>query len=254
MRTPIVAGNWKMFGSLAENQALLSALNNNVNDIDPVRLFVFPPSVYLSQAQSLLNDSVIAWGAQNMSANENGAYTGEVSATMLKDFGCQAVIIGHSERRTLYGEDNTQVALKFAQAKQHQLMPILCVGESQAEREAGVTEQVVFEQIEAVLQMNDGVNAFRDACIAYEPIWAIGTGLTASPEQAQTVHAAIRQRIAKEDADIAQSIPILYGGSVKAANAKNLFAMTDIDGGLIGGASLHADEFIEIAQCMKSFF
>lgn len=254
MRTPIVAGNWKMHGSLSANQERLMALVHNINELGPVKLFVFPPSVYLAQVQELLAGSHIAWGAQNVSANEDGAYTGEISTTMLQDFNCQAVLVGHSERRTLYGEDNVQVAMKFAQVKRYQMMPILCVGETVAQRDAGDTESVIFEQIDTVIQMNNGVSALRDTCIAYEPVWAIGTGLTATPDQAQAVHAAIRERIAKDDADLAQTLPILYGGSVKASNAAELFAMPDIDGGLIGGASLHADEFIEIAKCMKSSY
>jgi triosephosphate isomerase (TIM) len=254
VRAPIIAGNWKMQGSLASNASRLALLKAAMGGLDPVQLMVFPPAAYLAQAQALLLDTSIRLGAQNVSANENGAYTGEISTAMLQDFACQAVLVGHSERRCLFAEDDVQVALKFAQVKRYQMTPILCLGETHQQRRAGETERVLFAQLDTVIQMSQGVAGLRDCVLAYEPVWAIGSGLTATPEQAQGVHAAIRAKIASLDSEIAETLPILYGGSVTAANAKALFAMPDIDGGLIGGASLRADEFIEIAKCMKSFF
>jgi len=247
MRKKLVAGNWKMHGSLAENAALLSALKPALAGIEAVVCVPFP---YLAQAQSELAGSSIAWGAQNLSEHSKGAYTGEVSASMLRDFGCSYVIVGHSERRSLYGESDQQVAAKFIAAQAGGLVPILCVGESLEEREAGITEQVVARQLDAVISAA-GIGALATAIVAYEPVWAIGTGKTASPEQAQAVHAFIRSKIAGLDAAIADALVIQYGGSVKAANAAELLAQPDIDGGLIGGASLVADEFAAICQAAK---
>ena len=247
MRKKLVAGNWKMHGSLAENAALLAALKPALAGIEAVVCVPFP---YLAQAQSELAGSSIAWGAQNLSEHSKGAYTGEVSASMLRDFGCQYVIVGHSERRSLYGESDRQVAAKFIAAQAGGLVPILCVGESLEERESGVTEQVVARQLDAVISAA-GIGSLANAIVAYEPVWAIGTGKTASPQQAQAVHAFIRGKIAGLDAAIADGLVIQYGGSVKAANAAELLAQSDIDGGLIGGASLVADEFAAICRAAK---
>ena len=244
MRKKLVAGNWKMHGSLAENAALLSALKPALAGIEAVVCVPFP---YLAQAQAAPPGSASAWGAQNVCEEAKGAFTGEVSASMLLDFGCTYVIVGHSERRSLYGESDTLVARKYVAAQAAGLTPILCVGESLAERESGVTEAVVSRQLDAVIDAA-GVASLARAVIAYEPVWAIGTGKTASPEQAQAVHAFIRGRVAALDASVAGQLVIQYGGSVKAANAAELMAQPDIDGGLIGGASLVADEFVAICR------
>ena len=244
MRKKLVAGNWKMNGSLAENAALLAAIKPALAGIEAVVCVPFP---YLAQVQTLLAGSSIAWGAQNMSEQGKGAYTGEVSASMLLDFGCRYVIVGHSERRSLYGESDELVASKYVAAQAAGLTPILCVGESLAERESGVTEAVVARQLDAVIK-TAGVASLARAVVAYEPVWAIGTGKTASPEQAQAVHAFIRNKIAGLDAGVAAQLVIQYGGSVKGSNAAELMAKPDIDGGLIGGASLLADEFVAICR------
>ncbi len=236
-----------MHGSLAENAALLSALKPALAGIDAVVCVPFP---YLAQAQAELAGSSIAWGAQNLSQHSKGAYTGEVSASMLRDFGCRFVIVGHSERRSLYGESDQQVAAKYIAAQAGGLTPILCVGESLEEREAGTTEQVVARQLDAVIAAA-GVGSLANSIVAYEPVWAIGTGKTASPEQAQAVHAFIRSKIAGLDSAVANDLVIQYGGSVKAANAAELLAQPDIDGGLIGGASLNAEEFAAICRAAK---
>lgn len=249
MRKKLVAGNWKMHGSLVENKALLDALVAALGQYS-AGCIVCVPFPYLAQAQSVLSGSGLAWGAQNLSQHAKGAYTGEVSASMLLDFGCSHVIVGHSERRALYGEDDVAVAAKFAAALAAGLTPILCVGETLEEREAGVTETVIGRQLDAVLAVS-GIDGMKRAVVAYEPVWAIGTGKTASPEQAQAVHAFIRARLAVLDKKIAEGLVIQYGGSVKAANAAELFAQPDIDGGLIGGASLVADEFIAICRAAQ---
>jgi triosephosphate isomerase len=244
MRKKLVAGNWKMHGSLAENAALLAAIKPALAGIEAVVCVPFP---YLAQAQALLAGSSIAWGAQNVSEQAKGAFTGEVSASMLLDFGCKYVIVGHSERRSLYGESDALVASKYRVAQSAGLIPILCVGESLDERESGVTEAVVARQLDAVIDAA-GVGSLAKAVVAYEPVWAIGTGKTASPEQAQAVHAFIRGKIAALDSGVANQLVIQYGGSVKASNASELMAKPDIDGGLIGGASLVAGEFVAICQ------
>lgn len=244
MRHPMVAGNWKMHGSRAENAALIEALSARV-PANAAACVVCPPFVYLREVGQLLRGSSIALGAQDVCAEAQGAHTGEVSAAMLKDIGCEYVIVGHSERRALYGESDGLTARKFAAVLANALTPILCVGEQLAEREAGRTNEVVSRQLDAVLELC-GAGALAGAVIAYEPVWAIGTGRNASPAQAQEVHAFIRARIAGRDAKIAAAIRILYGGSVKAGNAADLFAMSDVDGGLIGGASLKAEEFLAI--------
>ncbi len=245
MRRPMVAGNWKMHGSEAANTALLTELDLRLRVEWPIDVAVFPPFVYLADIARRLRDSTIEVGAQNVCAEAGGAFTGEVAAAMLKDVGCALVIVGHSERRRWYHEDDALVARKFAAALGAGLTPVLCVCETLEEREADKTEAVVARQLDAVLATN-GTAPFAHAIVAYEPVWAIGTGRNASPAQAQAVHAFVRRRIAEQNANIAGQTRILYGGSVKAANAAELFAMPDIDGGLVGGASLGAEEFNEI--------
>lgn len=251
MRRKLVVGNWKMHGSLARNKALLDLLLAGLRDMRKADYAVCVPYPYLAQAQSMLQGSNIAWGAQNLSQHEQGAFTGAVSAGMLVDFNCSYVIIGHSERRALFHESNEIAAAKFDAAIKAGLKPIFCVGETLAERESGVTEQVVARQLEVVLN-HAGAQAVSKAVVAYEPVWAIGTGKTATPDQAQAVHAFIRQQIAQLDRQVAQGLCILYGGSVKASNASELFAMPDIDGGLIGGASLVAEEFLAICRAAQN--
>ncbi|MDR3392068.1 MAG: triose-phosphate isomerase [Sulfuriferula sp.] len=250
MRQKLVAGNWKMHGSLSENRALLGELRAALADVRNMACAVCVPFPYLAQAQDVLTDSAIAWGAQQVSEFAKGAYTGEVSASMLLDFGCRYVIVGHSERRALFGETDQVVAAKFVAAIGAGLTPILCVGETLSEREAGMAESVIARQLDAVLNVA-GMSGIARAVIAYEPVWAIGTGKTASPEQAQAVHAFIRQKLAVLDMEIAGRMIILYGGSVKAANAAELFSQPDIDGGLIGGASLVADDFVAICKAAQ---
>lgn len=247
MRQKLVAGNWKMHGGLKANAQLLQDVVAGVADLRNVAVAVCVPFPYLAQAQAALTGTPVAWGAQNLSDKVQGAFTGEVSASMLQDFGCRYVLVGHSERRALYGETDALVAEKFAAALASGLRPILCVGETLEQREAGQTMQVVSAQIDAVLK-RVGVAAFSGAVVAYEPVWAIGTGRTATSEQAQEVHAAIRAQIASADAKVAGGLQILYGGSVKPGNAAELFTMADIDGGLIGGASLVAGDFLAICR------
>jgi len=247
MRQSLVVGNWKMNGSLGGVQTLVEEIKQTITTVKNAEVGVCPPFVYLPQISSWLANTPITWGAQNVSHEAPGAFTGEIATSMLVDFKCKYVIVGHSERRQWYGESDEIVAKKFAAAQTAGLIPILCVGELLAQREAGETETVVKRQLEAVLKLQ-GVMAFGQAVIAYEPIWAIGTGKTATPQQAQEVHAFIRERLANQNTHIAERIQILYGGSVKGSNARELFAMPDIDGGLIGGASLKADEFLTICQ------
>ena len=236
-RTRLVAGNWKMHGSRAGNETLLGELLSAISDMKAVECAVCVPFPYLEQVAGRLKGTAVAWGAQNVSEHAQGAYTGEVSAAMLKEFGCRYVLVGHSERRALYGESDAQVAAKFKAARGAGLIPILCVGETLEERDAGRTEEVVARQLDAVLEGND----FAEAVLAYEPVWAIGTGRNATPEQAQAVHGFLRARVSPQTR-------ILYGGSVKAQNAASLFAMPDVDGGLVGGASLVAKDFAEIVK------
>ncbi|MFB0937039.1 MAG: triose-phosphate isomerase [Propionivibrio sp.] len=245
MRQKLVAGNWKMHGGLKTNQQLLQDVVAGVAGMRDVAVAVCVPFPYLAQAQSVLSGTPVVWGAQNLSEQAQGAFTGEVSASMLQDFGCRYVLVGHSERRAIYGESDKLVAEKFAAALASGLRPVLCVGETLEQRDAGKTLDVVSAQIEAVLN-RVGVAAFSGAVVAYEPVWAIGTGRTATSAQAQEVHAAIRAQLAKADAKVAEGLQILYGGSVKPANAAELFGMPDIDGGLIGGASLVAADFLAI--------
>jgi triosephosphate isomerase (TIM) len=247
MRRKLVAGNWKMHGSLATNQRLLEAVRSACGELSGAECAVCVPFPYLAQAASVLGGTPVAWGGQNVSEHDAGAYTGEVSGAMLRDFGCRYAIVGHSERRAQYGERDSQVAAKFQAAQRAGLRPILCVGESLEERNQAATEAVVGRQLDAVLNAA-GVQALSEAVLAYEPVWAIGTGHTATPAQAQTVHEFLRGRVAKQDDSLARKLVILYGGSVKPANAAELFAMPDVDGGLIGGASLVADDFIAICR------
>jgi triosephosphate isomerase len=244
MRKILVAGNWKMHGSQAMVTELLSGLLA-APGAETVDVAVFPPFPYLPLTQSLLAKSPVAWGGQNLNPAAQGAHTGEVSASMLLDFGCRYVLAGHSERRSLYGESDGDVAARFMAALEAGLEPVLCVGETLQEREEGQTEAVVERQLDAVLD-RCGVEGFRQAIVAYEPVWAIGTGRTATPEQAQAVHAFIRDKFASRDDIIAGQLRILYGGSVNGSNAADLFAREDIDGGLVGGASLKAKDFLAI--------
>ena len=246
MRKKFVAGNWKMHGNFQQNTALLESLKSHIGSV-ACEVAVCVPYPYLAQAQGLLDGSGIELGAQNLSEYVFGAYTGEVSALMLKELGCRWVLVGHSERRALYAETDAIVAAKFAVAQANGLLPVLCVGETLEERQSGLTGEVVSRQLVAVLDLL-GVAALKSAVVAYEPVWAIGTGVTASPAQAQEVHVAIRSQVALLDAEVADGLRILYGGSVKPQNAKELFAQADIDGGLIGGAALVADDFLAICQ------
>jgi len=247
MRQTLVAGNWKMNGSLEANQQLLNAIKAGVAEGVSAKVVVCPPAIYIPQAANSLNGSHISWGGQNLSREKSGAFTGEISADMLLDHQCEYVIVGHSERRAMYGESDELVAQKYGAAQTAGLIPLLCVGELLEEREAGNTESVVARQLDAVID-KVGIAAIAAGIIAYEPVWAIGTGKTASPQQAQDVHAFIRQRVAEKNADVAEKLQILYGGSVKPDNAVELFAMADIDGGLIGGASLDAEGFLAICR------
>jgi triosephosphate isomerase len=247
MRQILVAGNWKLNGSLSSVKELVEGIKAGVGGIGKNEAAVCPPFIYIPLISDLLAGSQIALGSQDVSDQDSGAFTGEISGPMLNDFNCKYAIVGHSERRSLYAEDDQFTARKFAAARKVGLKPILCVGELLEEREQGITEQVVARQLDAVIEL-EGVAALNDAVIAYEPVWAIGTGKTASPDQAQDVHAFIRNKISGLDAAVADKVQILYGGSVKGANAQELFAMPDIDGGLIGGASLQAEEFLAICK------
>lgn len=245
MRQPLVAGNWKMNGTRDESVALLKGIAAGMGDVLKAEVVVCPPAILISLAKENLSGSGVKLGGQNLDYHAAGAYTGEVSGPMLKDAGCAYVIIGHSERRSYYGEDDDLVARKFVAAQEYNLIPILCVGETLEEREADQTEEVVARQLDTVLEAVD-IKVFAEAVIAYEPVWAIGTGKTATKEQAQDVHKFIRDRLAAVDVDIAAGCRILYGGSMKPGNAKELIAQPDIDGGLIGGASLKAEDFLGI--------
>lgn len=246
MRKKLVAGNWKMHGSLQANSALLDRVLGGLSGLGCDAL-VCVPYPYLPSVAARLAGTSLALGAQNVSEHASGAYTGEVSASMLVEFGCASVIVGHSERRALYGESDAVVAAKCKAVLAAGMQPVLCVGETLAEREAGETLLVVARQLQVVLDCV-GVVSFSRMVVAYEPVWAIGTGLTASPVQAEAVHAAIRAQIAGLDPVVAEGLCILYGGSVKPQNAPELFAQPNIDGGLIGGAALVADDFLAICR------
>ena len=244
-RQALVAANWKMNGTLKTIRPLVQEVINGLKDDHKAEVAVCPPSIYLQELKSLLAGSGIGLGAQNASHQKEGAYTGEISVSMLMDYDCRYVIVGHSERRELYHETDDRVAEKFIRVNSAGLTPLLCIGEQLAERESGDTDEVIARQLDAVINMA-GIDSFNDAVIAYEPVWAIGTGKTATPEQAQEVHAFIRLQLARHDDGVADKIRILYGGSVKPSNAADLFSMADIDGGLIGGASLVAADFLSI--------
>lgn len=253
MRRPLIAGNWKMNGTRESIATLLEALKQGCERVEQAELVVLPPFVYIAQCEEALMRTQISWGSQDVCHYANGAYTGEVSVAMLRDFHCRYAIVGHSERRQLYGETNELVAAKFTAALNGGVRPILCVGETAQQHEAQQTLQIVQDQLAAVLHLHDNLASLAEAVIAYEPVWAIGTGKVATPDQAQTVHAAIRQQLRAKNVKLADSIRIIYGGSVNPTNAASLFAMPDIDGALVGGASLHAEQFLEIGkQCNHS--
>jgi len=249
MGKKLVVANWKMHGNLATNKALLQAYIERLSSLANTDVVVCVPYPYLAQAQSMLQNTNIAWGAQNLSKDAVGAYTGEVSAAMLRDFGASYVIIGHSERATAYCESDENIATKFIQAQAHGLTPILCVGETLIEREAGVMQMVVGKQLDSIIN-SYGASVFAKSIVSYEPIWAIGTGLAASSDQAQSMHEFIRGKVAMLDKTAAASMKILYGGSVNPQNAVQLFVMQDIDGGLVGKCSLSAQEFEGICRAV----
>jgi len=248
MRRMLVAGNWKMHTTRASADALVRAIASV--PMEGADLAVFPPCVYLADLIAQHSGGTVAFGAQDVSEHAQGAFTGEIAAGMLRDIGATHVLVGHSERRQYHGESSARVAAKFARAQAEGLIPVLCVGETLEQRDAGATQAVVGEQLDAVVQAS-GIAALATAVVAYEPVWAIGTGRTATPAQAQAVHAFIRGKLAAVDATIASSLRILYGGSVKPANAAELFAQADIDGGLIGGASLVAEDFLAICAAAR---
>lgn len=247
MRRPLVCGNWKLHGSLEGAAGLIDAVLAGTADVAAIDLAICPAFVHIPLACERAAGSHLMVGAQDVSDRDEGAFTGEVAAPMLAELGAGFAIVGHSERRARHGETDAGVAAKFAAARGAGLIPVLCVGESLEQRDAGRALEVVAAQLDAVLG-HTGVDGFGEGVIAYEPIWAIGTGRTATPEDAQEVHALLRERLAAHDAQLAERTRIVYGGSVKAANAARLMAMDDIDGGLVGGASLDADEFINIAR------
>ena len=247
MRQPLVAGNWKMNGSRASVAALLDGLKADFSQVTTAEVAVCAPAILIADTQSSLQGSAIKWGGQDLSVHESGAYTGEIAGSMLADFGCHFVIIGHSERRAYHGESDALVAEKFVAARKADVTPILCVGETLEEREQGITEQVVARQLDAVIE-RCGIEQVGEGVIAYEPVWAIGTGKTASPEQAQEVHAFIRGRLAASSPAVADSVRLLYGGSMNPKNAADLMAQQDIDGGLIGGASLKPADFLAVCS------
>ncbi|MBT3488360.1 MAG: triose-phosphate isomerase [Gammaproteobacteria bacterium] len=247
MRKPIVAGNWKMNGTLESIRELVAGLKAGIGEVNVAEVVVCAPAIYIAEVSALTGGTAIALGSQDLSNAASGAYTGEISGSMLNDFNCQYAIVGHSERRHGRGESDQLVAEKFKAAQDSGLTPILCIGELLEEREEGVTEQVCARQMDAVINAY-GVAALQNSVIAYEPVWAIGTGKTASPEQAQEVHAFVRSHIAKQDQLVADGVRIQYGGSMNAANAAELLAQPDIDGGLIGGASLKSEDFLTICR------
>lgn len=242
----LILGNWKMNGDKAFIVELLQQILSATAVFNQVDIGVLPPYVFLAEVSELLHTSHIRWGAQNVSQFEQGAYTGEISISMLKDFACHYVLVGHSERRSLFAENNATIAAKFWRAQQAKITPVLCVGETLLEREEGVTEEVLAQQLAAVFANTDLQQATCPIIVAYEPVWAIGTGKTATPDMAQAVHQFIKKFL--EKLGVMQTVKVLYGGSMNAGNAESLLAMPDIDGGLIGGASLKADDFIKIAE------
>lgn len=244
-RRPLVVGNWKMNGTRASSLALLTDILAGLPGNGAADVGVCPPAVYIPELSAALSGKAVRLGSQNVADRDEGAYTGEISATMLREFNCSLAIVGHSERRAIYGETDVLVAARYAKAIEHGITPILCIGETLEERESDATFTVVDRQMKAVLDLC-GVESLKQAVIAYEPVWAIGTGRTATTEQAQEVHAYIRQQISARNAEVAESVQILYGGSVKPDNAAALFGQPDVDGGLIGGASLDAKSFLAI--------
>lgn len=249
MRKKIVMGNWKMNGCRQQILLLLKELGKFLPLAEQIDCVVFPPTIYLPLIYDILQGSGMHWGAQNVFPQDGGAFTGEVSGPMLKDYHCRYVLVGHSERRHLFHEDEKFVAEKFHHVKDHDMIPVLCVGETLAERAQGLTEHILSQQLLAVT--NKGSHFFQNCVVAYEPVWAIGTGQTASPEQVQEVHKFIRTLVANFDQEAANQLPILYGGSVNEKNARSLFAMSEVDGGLVGGASLQAQQFVEIVKCIN---
>jgi len=247
MRRPLVAGNWKMNGDRSSAAALAGAVRAGVPAGEPSDVLVCPPCIHIPLVAEVLAGSAVALGAQNCSEQPAGAFTGEVAAGMLADYGCSHVIIGHSERRSIYGESDALAAEKVGVCLDRGLSPVLCVGESLMQRKAGETESVIARQLNPVLRLNADRN-LEALVIAYEPVWAIGTGQTATPEQAQAAHAFVRERVAEHSRTLAEGVRILYGGSLKADNAAALFAMADVDGALVGGASLEAEQFLQIVR------
>lgn len=247
----IVIANWKMHGNLEQNELLLKTYVSKLTDYKHTKVVVCVPYPYLAQAQSILQGTPISWGAQNLAKNENGPFTGEVSASMLRDFGSEYVILGHSERATAYCESDENIAQKFMMAKKHGITPILCVGETLIEREAGVMELKVGKQLDTIIDLY-GATVFENAIISYEPIWAIGTGLAASPEQVLAMHRFISEKLLKANKTQKNSFKILYGGSVNPQNAVQLFQIENVDGGLIGKCSLSAPAFEGICQAAES--
>jgi triosephosphate isomerase len=247
MRRTLIAGNWKMNGSLASIETLMNGIKAGLAEVKNADMAVCPPAIYIPLVSDLIGNASIGLGSQNVCDHESGAFTGELAPSMLKEFNCKYAIIGHSERRSLYGESDELIAQRFAMAVQKGITPLFCIGESLEERESGVTEQVVSRQLDAVIA-TQGIQAIASCVIAYEPVWAIGTGKTASPEQAQAVHAYIRAKLAALDPGVAQKVQILYGGSMNASNAAQLLSQPDIDGGLIGGASLKPEDFLAIGK------
>lgn len=251
-RRALVVGNWKMHGSRESVASLLEALKHGCEIIEIAELAVLPPFIFIEQCERALMRTQIAWGAQDVNDQFEGAYTGEISAKMLRDFHCHYVLVGHSERRHLYGEGNELVAKKFQAAMKTGISPILCVGETEAQRASDQTFKVIQEQLAAVLSLDDNLAALEKAVVAYEPVWAIGTGNNATPEQAQDVHRMIREYLQGKDPRLADLVRIIYGGSVKPDNAGELLSMPDIDGALVGGASLNAEQFLEIGKRCKN--
>ncbi|MCH9689148.1 MAG: triose-phosphate isomerase [Gammaproteobacteria bacterium] len=253
MRQQLVMGNWKMNGSRASIRVLLDEMVRDcpVASTAAAEVVVFPPAIYIPEVSDYLKKSAIKWGAQTVYHENSGAYTGELSAPMLKEYGCTYVLVGHSERRTLFNENEKCVAKKFHRVKEHDMIPVLCVGETAAERDQGLTLSVLETQLQAIFR--DGPGDFDGCVVAYEPVWAIGTGQTATPDDAAKVQASIRALIAKHAPERADTLPIVYGGSVNEKTAAALFAMPDIDGGLVGGASLNAKQFLDIVTCIKCF-
>ena len=251
MRQPLVAGNWKMNGSRDSVMALLDGIKAGIGEVTTAEVAVCSPHIFLGEVESQLTGSAVAWGGQDVSVHESGAFTGETAGSMLVEYGCKYVIIGHSERRQYHDESNETVAEKFAAARKAGLIPLFCIGETLEERESGTMEAVLAGQVDAVISAC-GVEMLGEGVIAYEPVWAIGTGKTASPEQAQEVHAWIRNRVAQSSAEVAEKIQILYGGSMNPGNAADLLAQPDLDGGLIGGASLKPADFLAVCTAANA--